>query len=175
MLHLGDKFFSANKRYTLNQLFISTLSIIASLTYLIGLYRPFYYSEKFFIQTESVTLLESIQLMYETEEYYLAAIIFIFTVAFPVAKNVMLLWLSIIPSGREFSKMIPVFKVFSRWSMLDVFIVAVLLVNLNLDSGLYKMQVMDGLIYFSVSVILSTLAFWRIDAKTEYQSNNSKV
>jgi paraquat-inducible protein A len=90
-------------------------------------------------------------------------IIFVFAILFPVVKIFLLglihyfrLW-----PQEKMKKLLHYLSLVSKWSMLDVFIVALLVVIVRLGiTG--KVEVRWGLYVFAVSVILSTLATQRL-------------
>lgn len=146
---------------------INCLLWISFLTLAIGIFAPvmtfkklIFYKNTFSIHTGLVTL-------FKEGEYILFLIIFVFTILFPVVKIFLLglihyfrLW-----PQEKMKKLLHYLSLVSKWSMLDVFIVALLVVIVRLGiTG--KVEVRWGLYVFAVSVILSTLAIQRLTRPT---------
>jgi paraquat-inducible protein A len=130
---------------------ITTLSFIF---YLLGLFTPLYTSTHFYIFSKESTLFQSILLLFNHREIYLGALIFIFTIFLPIIEFVVV-FIKLFKMGKTISKKYVKFlTLLSKWSMLDVFVVAVILINLKFDSRIIDMKLGQGIIWFSLSVIL---------------------
>ena len=105
---------------------------------------------------KDVNLIDSVALFYESRDYLLAAIILIFTFILPIAKYVELLI-------RMVKKKIKRNVSLDKWNMLDVFIVALLLVNFKMGDSLIVMNLQLGTAYLSISVLSRILAIELID------------
>ena len=141
----------------LNQLSISIL-VLAIFCYFTGLFTPLYETEKLKIFDDKVSLWESIGLLMENEEVYLGILIFTFTILFPILKFVSLA-IDFIVSDFQKSLLFRVLYQIGKFSMLDVFIVAVLLLNIQFESVLVDMKLQGGIVFFSISIILSIFLF----------------
>ena len=102
---------------------------------------------------ESKSIWATIMTLYEIDRYFIATMVGLFSVIVPFIKTVAV-YVSIF-----YKKSIKVMNFIGKWSMADVFIVALLLANLTLNTDEYtdaKMQM--GLYFFSVYVMLSIIA-----------------
>ena len=137
-----------------------TLSISAAF-YGLGLYFPLLATKKqimgIVLTYKDVRLFDSVKMFYQHQDYLLAGIIFIFTIVLPVIKyfdlfNRLLNWI-------HFSKKISHFlHKIDKWSMIDVFLVALLLLNFKMDSNIIVMRLQLGTTFIAISVIFRMLA-----------------
>lgn len=106
------------------------------------------------IDYEKVRLFDSIRYFYEENEIILALVILFFTFIFPVFKYLELLnrIFGLIPvNNRKIQKSL---ESLDKWSMLDVFIVALLILNYKIDSRIIVMEIKVGTTFFASSIIL---------------------
>jgi len=128
-----------------------------------GLLLPAISLQQLFLFETSFSLWQAMFGLLDQGEIFLFAVMGIFSVIFPGAKMLLgaWLWLHGQPAGRRVERLIAAFSLASRWSMLDVFIIAVtiLLVEGTLISSA---SVRPGIILFAGSVVLSTIATHRL-------------
>ncbi len=104
------------------------------------------------LKTQDINLLDSIKLFFESGDYLLALIILVFTLVFPILKYIELL-LGITCKKIHLKKAIEL----DKWNMLDVFIVAMLLLNFKMNSSFIVMELRIGTTFLAISVILRIL------------------
>lgn len=97
----------------------------------------------FTIKRQEVRLFDSIKLFYNGHELALAIVIFAFTILLPIAKYIELLLRISAPkhTPNHYSKLL---QALGKWSMLDVFVVALLIMNFKLHSSRIGMELMSG-------------------------------
>ena len=90
-------------------------------------------------------------------EVFLGAIILVFSVLFPLSKN--LLGLAASMSGSQASKqsLYRMLSKTSKWSMTDVFVVALLILFMKAENIHLYMQADNGVYCFAISALLSSL------------------
>ena len=98
-----------------------------------------------------VNLLDSVKIFYESGDFLIAGIIFVFTVLFPLLKYIEL------SMDMFFGKSMKYSANLDKWNMLDVFIVAMLLLNFKMNSSIIVMELRIGTTYLAMSVILRIL------------------
>lgn len=128
-----------------------------------GLVLPTITMKELVFWKHTFSVLTGIQSLYQEKYYFLAAIIFVFSIIFPIAK---LLTLSVIlyanvPVEKELT-LLKWLGILGKWSMLDVFVVAVMIVVTKI-SGLVKAQAHIGIYVFTLSIMLSMFATMRIE------------
>ena len=141
-----------------SQWFILILTITSGFFYVLGLTKELFVLEQFFFVDKEVTLLNSIRMLFENDENFLGTIIFAFTIVFPIFKYLLLIFSLFLNQKEAITKVNRWMSVISKWSMLDVYIVALLLLNMKFDSRLVNMELKEGVVWFSLSVILIMLA-----------------
>jgi len=110
-----------------------------------------------FNERNTVSLASGLLSLISEGHLLLFLIIFLFSIAFPTAKNGILyiLWYHGLPPSEE-HRLVKLLGVTGKWSMLDVLVVGLLVVVLKLGD-LVTVQVHAGVLFFSVSVITSML------------------
>lgn len=113
------------------------------------------------IQKTDVSILQGVMQLYGSGSYFLATVILIFSILFPIVKLSMLLvlWLkSFTRHGRK--AYLHWLSALGKWSMLDVFLAA-LVIFVTQARGLIKVQSMPGIYLFAVAICASiALAVW---------------
>jgi paraquat-inducible protein A len=135
------------------------LVILASLGLLAyGLQAPILTLEKFYFFSNTVSLMSALQQLAIEAEWGLFALIGLFSVVFPVLKSLVLLliWNFDPAHGERHRRHLHWLAVYGKWSMLDVFVVALLVVSVKLGS-LAEARVESGIYAFATSVILTML------------------
>ncbi|MBI4431931.1 MAG: paraquat-inducible protein A [Candidatus Omnitrophica bacterium] len=138
--------------------------LLAALTCLIfGLRLPTLTMKELVFKEKTFSILSGIQNLYEKEYYFLALIIFVFSVVFPMVKLAALgaIWLGDLSYKRQ-TQIIAWLERLGKWSMLDVFVVAVTIIITRM-SRLLEARPEIGIYVFGTAVILSMLATWRIE------------
>jgi len=133
-------------------LFISGVALVVS--YLL----PFMEISKFVFWSDDYSLFSSVFGMWEDEYYFLAAVIFAFSIVFPVLKlaALLLIWYrSFTPKRR--ARLLGILGVLGKWSMLDVFVVALIIVFTQ-SKTLLGAEPRVGIYVFSGAILLSMIA-----------------
>lgn len=109
---------------------------------------------------EPYRLLSTIRRLYEEREWILAIAITAFTIVFPIAKYVGLAFVMIARGHGARERVLGWIKNWGQWSMGDVFVVALLVVILRINTAgvSLSVRVEPGLYVFAASVILSMIA-----------------
>lgn len=123
-----------------------------------GLRAPILTLEKFYFFSNTVSLLSALQTLAREAEWGLFALVGVFSVVFPILKIVLLLlvWNLDSAHGEAHRRRLAWLAGYSKWSMLDVFVVALLVVSVKLGS-LAEARVEHGIYAFAASVLLTML------------------
>ena len=136
------------------------LMLLLSLAlFLAGLFRPFTQVTKLWFFDNDVSVYQALITLFKEREIFLFGILVLFTVIFPFVKITALLVLWLKP-GIELRQMALVHRFVAhmgKWSMLDVFVVAILVVLIR-AGGLAAIKAQDGLLLFCASVVLTQIA-----------------
>jgi paraquat-inducible protein A len=130
--------------------------VLAFALYLAGLFRPFTEVTKMWIFESEVSVISGLVSLWEAGEYFLFMILGVFTVAFPAVKMLALLAIWLVPAlTRESAQgMFRFVSHLGKWSMLDVFVVAILVILMR-SGGIAEIAIRDGVVLFTCSVLLT--------------------
>lgn len=145
-------------RHPLEGLAVNLLLLAALGLLIAGLGGPVLTLEKFYVFSNEVSLWSALGQLYAEREWGLVVILGLFSVVFPVLKLVWLfvLWNLEPAAGERHRRHLHWLAVFARWSMLDVFVVALLVVSVKLGA-LAQSRVEWGVYAFAASVLLTIL------------------
>lgn len=158
---------SQPKRKIWEHVIIDLLLWISLITLAIGIFSPVMTFKKLIFYKNTFSIHSGLVTLFKEGEYILFLIIFVFTILFPTAKILLLTqvhYFRIWPQEKR-KKLLHYLSLVSKWSMLDVFIVALLVVIVRLGIA-GKVEVRWGIYVFATSVILSTLATQRLSRIT---------
>jgi paraquat-inducible protein A len=129
-------------------------ALVASLALLIaGLVLPVMTVDKFFVFSAQFSIIGSLEALWRAHEYVLFAAVGLFSVVFPILKLAACFaaWYGAALRTKWIEGL-------GRWSMLDVFLLAILLVIIRGAGTGARTEI--GLFVFAVAVIGSILAAW---------------
>ncbi len=122
----------------------------------LGLYFPILATKHqilgFTLEYKEIRLTDSIKMFYESSEYLLAGIILVFTIFLPIVKYIEL---SVRIKSEKKSTFL---SKIDKWSMIDVFLVAIILLNFKMDSNVIVMKLKIGTQFIAISVLLRMMA-----------------
>lgn len=131
--------------------------------FILGIMLPMFTLQKFFIVKDTFSLISGVEQLFTAKEYLLVLVIAGFSILTPVIKFV-LSWLVLsIDEVDQKKRLFAIRKLamICKWSMADVFIIAVLAATIKLG-GLATVKVHIGLWFFSAYVILSMVLTHRL-------------
>ncbi|MCP5431835.1 MAG: paraquat-inducible protein A [Alphaproteobacteria bacterium] len=141
------------------------LLVVGLLTFLPGLVLPALSVRSFWVATSEVAILQGILAFFDKGQAYLGALLLVLSVGLPILK--ILAGLATVatfaPERGAPLGMIGLLGILSKWSMADVFLMA--LVVLVLDGQLITTaNLRPGAVFFATGVLLSSLGIWRLEA-----------
>ncbi|MEP2936367.1 MAG: paraquat-inducible protein A [Gilvibacter sp.] len=146
-------------------LFAAMALTASAIFYILGLVYPIIFSKTaifgFTLEEEYMRLTDSIRYFWEQDDVFLAMVILIFTIVFPIIKYLDLSIRLIAPNLLP-KKLVTILKDLDKWSMLDVFLVALLILNFKFDTSMVKMELEVGTTFIAVSVVLRMVASYLI-------------
>ncbi|MFT5721088.1 MAG: paraquat-inducible protein A [Motiliproteus sp.] len=153
---IADAAFQARPR---ERRVLQVMLVITLVLLLLGVFLPLMTVEKFWLIENSFSLLSGLWRMLLEGHWVLALVIASFSVLLPLLKIAVLLrvlGLSVSASGssKTLARSLRWMHLYGKWSMLDVFVVAVLLASVKLGA-LAQVQIHTGLYAFALSVVLS--------------------
>jgi paraquat-inducible protein A len=146
------------KFYEKKGIIITSLLCISLIFNILALTTPFVTITQAFVNTLSYTLPYSIVMMWQDKLYVVAVLILVFSIIFPFVKLVLLSYIWFLcKDDRKRVRFIHIIEPLGKWSMLDVFIICIMLVLTNkqfLIGG--KSEI--GVIFFLIAILLSMTA-----------------
>ncbi|MBR9812723.1 paraquat-inducible protein A [bacterium] len=140
---------------------IGVLWLALGLLY-VGLTEPILRLEKFWVFESTTSVWGGTMTLLAEREYFLGWVILLFSIAFPIVKN--LLMLLILHLRLRSTHLLHWLAVLGKWSMLDVFLCALLVASIKLGA-VAKAELQPGVYYFASAIILtnlvSTVLDWR--------------
>lgn len=161
---MQNKPFSLFKRNPVQGIVIDLLLISSFVTLIIGITAPLLTLEKFYFFENRVSLISAVNQLLQKQEWVLFIIIGLFSLCLPFIKIFSLGAILHIPhQGNTFlERLLRWIERWGKWSMLEVFVVALLLVSVKLGA-LAKVTVHYGVYTFAASVIMTMIASFWID------------
>lgn len=142
---------------------IINILLLASLACLIiGITAPLLTLEKLYFFENTVSLMSTVKELFHQKEWFLFIVIALFSLCIPILKitGLVLILNAAYLKGSFLDKTLHIIEIIGKWSMLDVFVVALLLVSVKLGV-LAKVEVHYGLYTFAASVLLTIgLSYW---------------
>ena len=136
------------------------LMLLTSMGFFVaGIFQPFTSLTKLWLFENQVSVYQGLGILWRSGELFLFLILFVFTLCFPFVKINALLALWLYPElsasqARTFFKFV---SNMGKWSMLDVFVVAILVLTVK-SGGVANIRVQSGFFLFFVSVMLTQFA-----------------
>jgi paraquat-inducible protein A len=133
---------------------IIILLVLATVLLVVGLTLPVLTVRKLW-DSNTYSIITGVQNLWQEKYYALAVVIFLFSVIFPVAKLLSLssVWLVKLTADKR-KQLIWLMEVFGKWSMLDVFVTAIMIVWIKLGA-LATARPENGIYFFGASVLLT--------------------
>ncbi|ETW95468.1 MAG: hypothetical protein ETSY1_30450 [Candidatus Entotheonella factor] len=134
---------------------INSLIAISFGLFILGIFSPLMTVKQWFIFRNTFSLISGLSQFLQSKQYTLFVIVTLFSVALPLAKILILLLITNTSTGIDAAKgrMIHGLSLIGKWSMIDVFIVAILVVAVKFR-GVAEVEIHYGLYVFATAVIL---------------------
>ncbi|MDX2505114.1 MAG: paraquat-inducible protein A [Gammaproteobacteria bacterium] len=145
----ADNYPVARKRVNIAGFLTMTLFIIS-------LFTPLFTLEKFYFFSNTVSLFSALLSLLDKGHLFLFLVIFIFSILFPLFKLGVMLYVWNSQAGVTVQHFLKWIHQLGKWSMLDVFVVALMVVSIKFDQ-VANMQIHYGFYLFLSSVLLSML------------------
>jgi len=108
---------------------------------------------------ETLSVLQTIEKLHKTNNDFVAGLILLFSVVVPIAKGVLLLFVLPLKNIKIRCGIHQFVKTISKWSMADVFVIALFLTFLSAGSSdLMKATLRPGFFYFTAYCLISLTA-----------------
>jgi len=142
---------------------VHQLLLLCSLVLLgFGLFSPIITLTKFVLLENTFSVYSGVLELLKEGQVFLFILISGFSIILPILKIVVLFFLvSIKSSAGKFDRYLHWMHQFGKWSMLDVFVVAVLVVSVKLGA-IASVEMRYGLYFFAAVVLLTMLITARV-------------
>lgn len=142
---------------------ILILIVISAISLFIGLNLPVLTVHKLW-EKNTFSILSGIINLWKERYYFLAVIIFFFSIVFPIIKlaTLFIIW-SVRLKDEQRKWLLYCLEALGKWSMLDVFVIAIIIVSIKLGA-LASAKAENGIYYFGIAILLAMLV-------TNLQSN----
>ena len=132
------------------------LMIISAVFLFIGLHTPVMTVRKLW-EKNTFSIWSGVTNLWIEKYYGLAALIFFFSIVFPILKLAALAVTWFLPLSDSHRKgVLQGLELLGRWSMLDVFVIAILIVSVKLGA-LATTKAETGIYYFGASILSAML------------------
>lgn len=133
------------------------LLAVAAASFMLGITLPIMRLERFFILSDSYSLIEMVKALFADGEVLLALIILVFSILLPALKIILLSFLLVCAREHVLAGAVQrLAGALGKWSMLDVLVVALVIFAAR-TSGVASALSEPGLYFFCLSV-LATMA-----------------
>ena len=148
------------------------LAYLAGALFLVGIFAPSFtmipkFGGGFFerlvrlfvssdLEPHQFSLIGGILHLFQERQLLIGGLILLFSVVFPVAKLAAIIL--IIHSGRPADRNLKILESLGKWSMLDVFVIASLVICFEGFPGGTHIQVQWGIYVFAISILLTMFA-----------------
>ena len=125
------------------------------------------------LKRDYVYLHTSFRFFFDKGEPFIGLILLFFTIIFPVLKYIFLfvnLFGRKLPNHRNMNTLL---EIINKWAMLDVFVVAVLILNMKFDSTIIVSKLEHGTTLFAISIVLMMLCSF-VTGKRLYEQDQGK-
>ena len=134
------------------------LLIVALATFIIGIFAPMATFEKFYVFENTYSLFTALKGLVFEGEYFVFIIILSFSIMFPIAKILSLYYIILfVSTKRKAAKILKILRNVSKWSMLDVFVVAFFVMTIKVDA-IANVEIHMGIYSFTISVLLTSIS-----------------
>lgn len=146
-------------RWLLTPLLLLALACLA-----LGLWLPALSVEALPWFEEEISILDGAAVLWDDEQYFLFAVIVVFSILFPALKIVLGLWAWLWADlgVRSPLRLVRRIEQLGKWSMLDVFVIAIVVAALNI-SIITEVWVHEGLYLFTAAIVLSMAVMGRLE------------
>ena len=149
-------------RYPAESKILRLLVVVSAVCLAVGLTAPVLTLEKFFIIDNTFSILSGLVQLLEEGRFFLFIIILLFSVILPIIKLwVLFRLLGSTKTNESLRRYLHMMHQYGKWSMLDVFVVALLVVAVKLGA-VARVETHYGLYAFAAAVLLTMAVTARV-------------
>jgi paraquat-inducible protein A len=135
-------------------LLLITSALFFCMGFMFPLLKTGYGIGPFTIRADYIYISSSFRYFFGHGEAFIGVLLLFFTIIFPVIKYI---FLFVTLSGFTLPKrrfLNTALEIINKWAMLDVFVVALLILNMKFDSTIIVSKLQSGTTLFAISVVL---------------------
>lgn len=152
-------------------IYITSMLTTSLLCNILAIFLPFSKVSRFMRADVVTTLPSSVTMMWNDDLKIVAVLILFFSIIFPFLKLSILFYLWFFCKSAGFrQKLIHYIEPLGKWSMLDVFVICIILV-LTDNQLLVASEIMPGVYFFLTAIFLSIFSALKIEKLSLLQSN----
>lgn len=138
------------------------LLVLNLLCLIVGLFAPMLTIEKFIVLENTFSVVSGVFELLKEGQWLLFLVLLVFSVIIPLLK-ILVLYRLVAPAtnASRYQRYLDRMHDYGKWSMLDVFVVAILIVALKLGY-VFDVQVHVGLYAFAIAVLLTMYITTRV-------------
>ena len=150
---------------------VGTVTLVLSIAFFcLGVYFPLLSTKTKILginwSYQAMNLFDTIRMFFQNKEYFLASVILTFTFILPIVEYVNLIFRKLFHKRGKFLQHL------DKWNMLDVFLVALLLLNFKMNSNFIVMELKVGTTFIALAVIFRILTIILIPKNNSDHSPN---
>ena len=158
-----------------SHLIIPIMLVLSALLNVSALIAPFYTAKVFLKPAFTFTLPHSVLLMWDHHFFFIALLIFSFSIVFPFLKLTVLFYIWFVSRNADKrARLIAIVGPLGKWSMLDIFVTIILLVLTN-DRFLITSSLKIGVYFFLAAIFLSMTCALRMETLMFAEGIKSRV
>ncbi|MEZ5816249.1 MAG: paraquat-inducible protein A [Hyphomicrobiaceae bacterium] len=144
----------------LRNFMLALFILVAAICFALGIILPSIRFTTVYVWKNEHSVASIIWALYQTQEYFLCAVLAVFSVVFPFLKLLYLLTLCLSPNvSRDFrERSISTMEWLGRYSMTDVMVLALMIFYMN-SSGYTEAKVLPGVYCFAASALMTMIAY----------------
>lgn len=108
-------------------------------------------------QFESKSIVSALEKLYQSKQYLVVFVIFLFTIVMPILKSMLMLLLLYSRNLHFSQKTIKMLKAVGKWSMLDVFVIAIFVTYFSTKAGGSTDATLQIGVFYFVSYVLASM------------------
>lgn len=149
--------------YPIESKMLLLLLLITTICLGVGLIAPILTLEKFYIVENTFSIVSGLGQLLEEKKFFLFVVILIFSVLLPMLKLAILFRLLLLrdAANEKMHRYLHLMHQYGKWSMLDVFVVALLVVAVKLGA-VASVETHYGLYAFGTAVLLTMVVSARV-------------
>ncbi len=138
-------------------------AILAAILLVAGWMLPIMTVERFLFLSREISILQGVAELWSEDEAFLAIVIGAFSILLPAVKLALALylWFHVEAGSQQLRRALSLLELAGRWSMLDVFVVALLVVAIR-TSLIDDVTVHPGVYVFTAAIVLALVVVQRM-------------